>query len=145
MADLSITIANVIGTVGVGAASIWGVMEWGDPWGSSSDLPQHVEVAPDMADLVLTDSLAGKDINHLMDGETLVLTDSVGKEMERLISNSLVMTEDLSEIIKSLGGWDYIFTLPTTDGRDKGVDDLDQVEGIDDDFASVAGLTDNWS
>jgi hypothetical protein len=145
MADHTITISNSLSPVGVGPVQLWNVMEWGEQWGSSADVIEDIMVAPDMADLTLTPSIAGFDVTHIIDGNTLTLSDAVGKDMTISIINAITFTEDLSFILKQLGDWDYVFPLPTTDGRNKQTDGFDLVAGGDDDFSKVANGSDNWS
>jgi hypothetical protein len=100
-------------------------MLWGEHWGSSADAIQDVAMAPDMADLTLTPTIPVKVVTHILGGETLVLSDAVGKAPTITIINAIDFTEDLSAVIKRLGDWEYIFTQPDKDGRFKLVDNWD--------------------
>ena len=145
MADHTITISNALSPVGVGPVQLWNTMLWNEQWGSSADVIEDINVAPDMADLTLTPAIPGVDGTHIIDGNTLVLSDAVGKDVTLTIINAITFTEDLSFILKQLGDWDYIFPLPTTDGRDKLTDGFGQVAAGSDDFSKVANGSDDWS
>lgn len=122
MADYTQTITNTLTPVGIGEANIWGTMLWNDHWGSMADAWQDVNKGLDMADLSLAMAL-GQDVTHLLGGNTLTLGDTYEKSVTITpINDSITATEDLSDITKSLADWDYLFTYPGTDGRNKKVD-----------------------
>ena len=71
MADHTITISNALSPVGVGPVQLWNTMLWNEQWGSSADVIEDINVAPDMADLTLTPAIQGVDVTHIIDGNTL--------------------------------------------------------------------------
>jgi hypothetical protein len=144
MADLTQTITNTLTPLGIGSPNFWGTMDWGEKWGARDPI-QDVNVAPDMADLTLTPTIPVKDIDHLLGGITLGIDGAVSKDMTISIVNAMTFTDDIASIIKQLGDWDYIFTLPTNDGQDKLTDGFAKVAAGSDDFSKVANGSDNWS
>lgn len=100
MANFTITISNSLNVLGPGPSTCWNNFNWGSGyWGAgSNDLPCEIE--------------------KLIDN-SLAPTCDISKEVERTIDNSLSATfEAISEGLTS-GGWDYVFTRPSTDAEDR--------------------------
>ena len=143
MADLSITISNTITPVGIGEKNCWGTMLWNEHWGSLSDAWQDVGKGITET-LNLSDAIAGKDITHRIDDNTITLSDSVGKGPDKSVENDMTLASAV-EVTRQSGDWDHIFPLPTGEGTDKLFDSFDQVADGTDSFDKVADGTDNWT
>lgn len=124
MADHNKTITNSLGVLAASPGSLWGTFEWAEVWGQDEDLWTETQKG-------ITDTLTVENI--------------LSRTVSLTISNSLVLTEDLSSIAKSIGIWDYVFTSPTAEGRSKVFDDSSKVSDASTDWTAVSDTSSTWS
>jgi hypothetical protein len=101
MADWTQTVTNSLGLHGPGPTTKWGEFNWGEAnWGSGTE------------DLVTT---IGK---YLSNTETL--SDSLSKKTIKNLSDTIDVSEDMSsQELFDGDGYNYVFTLPTTEGENR--------------------------
>lgn len=144
MTDLSITIYNGFGIVGVEPAVLWASGNWGSLiWGSSGDWKTDVIKGIDNS-LSPTTALAF-DVRHRIDvdltvanvpgfsvlhGIDLTLTpdSDVGKQAVLTIDNTITATEDMArETLGDSNGYSYVFPSGATNLEDR--DDVTWTSG----------------
>ncbi len=126
MADHTQTITNGLNVLGVSPGSLWGTFQWNTNWGNDED--------------VWTDTEKG--LTNL----TLNLEQVLSKGIEiDPITNTIVVTEDLSALLRALGIWDYVFTKPTTEGREAVYDESTKVPDGDTTWTGVSDASSTWS
>jgi hypothetical protein len=124
MALLSKTITNTLGVKGGSPGTLWGTAVFGtDVWGVDQD--------------VWTETDKGI-------AETLALSDALGKETSKAITESMSLSVQL-DVTRTWGIWDYQFTRPTSDGEQQVLDEFTKVSDNSSDYTSVTTPATEWS
>ena len=148
MTDFAQTTTNHVGSiVGMGEATYWGIAVWTvDVWGSSVDMATDVNVGPTMAPINFASTIGGHSVVKAPIDNSLAVSDAYGKSFVKApISSTMVFTENLESIKKSIGVWDYIFTLPTVDGDEQVFDQFTKTTDPSDAFTAVADGSTTWT
>jgi len=125
MADLTQTITNTMGVRGVSPATLWGVGVWGTSlWGVDEDVETHTEKG-------ITESLG--------------FSDAVGKDFQHTIGEGMTLASSITPITREWGIWDYIFTVPSTDGSTQVEDSFTKTDENSSDYTEVTTPSTEWS
>jgi len=126
MAALSQTITNAMGVRGVSPATLWGVGVWGTSlWGVDEDVETNTN----------------KGIAEAMD-----FSDTVGKTFVKSpIAETMVLSSAITPITREWGIWDYIFTVPSTDGSSQVEDEFTKTDDNSSTYTDVTTPSTEWS
>ena len=120
MADLSITIANNVLFVGYNPTSAWNTMVWGtDAWRFAGETVTDTDKSIDFGAVTLTDAPI-KDIEHLTDLGSTLLSTEITKEFSRSYNNNLLPSTDISSAyLTDKNGYYYVFIGDVIDADDR--------------------------
>ena len=146
MTDYSITITNSVLFVGYNPASTWGTMEWGtDNWRFEGGTVQDVNKPIDFGAVTLADTPI-KDIEHLSDMGSTLLSDSTKKAVARGISNTLDMSYEISSaFLTDENGYNYVFIGDVIDADDRGSATWNVSSTSAGSWSLVSGASTVWS
>ena len=145
MADFTQTVTNNLPLMAISPAVYWNALTWGtDNWGFEGDIITEVDATIALGTTAFTTAIANE-VEHAVGLGTLVLTDVYGREFEITFGESLDLTEDIENIMRSLGIWDYVFTKPTTDAQDQAYDESTRVEDGSTTWTPVSDGSSTWS
>jgi hypothetical protein len=124
MADFTQTVTNSLNVLAASPGSLWGTFQWNETWGQDEDL--------------WTDTNKAVSIN-------LVVENILSKSFEFTITNTLSLSADVSELTRSIGIWDYVFTKPSTDGDEAVYDESSKVADASTEWSDVTEASSTWS
>ena len=146
MADLSITIANNVLFVGYNPTSEWGTLEWGtDWWRFNGETLQEVDKAINFGSTTLSDAPI-KDIEHLNDLGSTLLSDSITKSQTRSISDSFSFLSDMTELyLTDRNGYYTVFKGDVINSDDRVSSTWSASAAISSSWTPAASTSTVWS
>lgn len=132
MADHTKNISNIVNVFGNGPSTKWGqdssftTMVWGtSKWGEGESLPLVIE--------------------KYIDTGGVTLTDAYVREPQKVISESITPSMEMtSESLKN-GDWNYVFTSDTTQAEDRDTATWTAVSEASTSFTSVSEASTTWT
>ncbi len=120
MTDYSITVSNSVLFVGYNPTEVWGVLTWGtDNWRFAGDSIQSIGKPIDFGAVTLADAPI-KDIEHLDDMGSTLLSDSITATFSRTISNQIATAFEITNAyLTDENGYYYVFIGDVIDADDR--------------------------
>ena len=146
MADHSITISNNVLFVGYNPTETWGALTWGtDNWRFSGDVVQDVTKPIDFGSVTLADEPI-KDIEHLNDMGSTLLSDKITKALGHQITDQVLMAyEIVTAYLTDENGYNYVFIGDVIDADDRKDATWSAVSSTSSTWTPVASASAIWS
>jgi len=147
LVDHAITIKNNLIVVGYNPVSAWGTLVWGtDSWRFNGEIIQDVGKPINFGSTTLSD-LPIKDIEHLSDLGSTLLSDSISKGFTRAAYNNTVTSgfEITEAYLTDKNGYYYTFIGGVIDADERGSASWNKASSTTSTWVTPAAVSSIWS
>ena len=140
------TIRNGVGVVGGGPASLWNAHLWNAfKWGEGTlDIGQNI--VKGVGSSLSPTTAVGKAVVHLLTGDSITLSATIGLAFIKGLSNSISVSGDMaSEGLYDAAGYRYMFPDRTAEGEDRDFTTWTQGADATTAWATATAASTTWS